>query len=66
MNYHFKIMQKSNKSKLIRIKCMNVLADKRGVVLDRTETDNVEKAAKDYMAGLTSEQISSLRLQRMI
>lgn len=47
------------KSKLIRIKCMNELADERGVVLDRTETANVEKAAKEYMAGLTSEQISS-------
>lgn len=48
------------KAKLIRIKCMNILADKRGVVLDRTETDNVEKAAKEYMAGLTNEQVSSL------
>jgi len=48
------------KSKLIRIKCMNILAQERGVVLDRTETDNVEKATKEYMAALTSEEISSL------
>lgn len=48
------------KSKLIRIKCMNILAKERGVVLDRTETADVEKAAKEYMAGLTSEQISSM------
>lgn len=48
------------KSKLIRIKCMNVLADERGVVLDRTETANVEKAVKEYMAGLDSDQISKM------
>jgi len=48
------------KSKLIRIKCMNVLADERGVVLDRTESANVDKAAKEYMAALTSDEISSL------
>lgn len=35
-------------------------ADERGVVLDRTETANVEKAAKEYMAGLTDEQKSKL------
>jgi len=48
------------KSKLIRIKCMNVLAKERGVVLDRTEEANVETATKEYMAALTSDEISSL------
>ena len=48
------------KSKLIRIKCMNVLADERGVVLDRTEVANVDKATKEYMAALTDDEISSL------
>jgi len=48
------------RSKLIRIKCMNELADERGVVLDRTEIANVEKATNEYMAALTSDEISSL------
>lgn len=46
------------KSKLIRIKCMNLLAKERGVVLDKTETANVEKAAKEYIAGQNSDQIA--------
>jgi len=50
------------RSKLIRIKCMNVLAQERGVVLDRTETDNVEKATKEYMTALTSDEISSFAI----
>ncbi len=44
------------KAKLIRVRCMNVYAKKRGVVLSRAEKESVEKAAKDYMAGLTKEQ----------
>lgn len=48
------------KSKLIRIKCMNLLAKERGVVLDRTETANVEKAASDFMSGLTEDQRQKL------
>ena len=52
------------KSKLIRIKCMNVLATQRGVVLDRTESANVEKAVDEYMGGLTSEQITSMGITR--
>lgn len=48
------------RSKLIRIKCMNILADERGVVLDRTETANVEKAVKEYMSGISDEQKNKL------
>jgi len=48
------------KTKLIRIKCMNELAQARGVVLDRTEVDNVEKATQEYMTALTSDPASSL------
>lgn len=46
------------KSKLTRVNCMLVLAKERGVVLDRTQTANVDKAAEEYVSGLTSEQIS--------
>lgn len=44
------------KTKLIRVAYMNQLAKDRGVVLNRDETANVTKAAKEYMDTLSKEQ----------
>ncbi len=44
------------KSKLIRVKIMNIMAEKRGVVLSREEENNIAKAASDYMKLLSDEQ----------
>lgn len=58
------------RTKLIRVAYMNELADKRGVVLNREESANISKAAKEYLAcvddasakrlGLTQEQIEQM------
>ena len=47
------------RTKLIRVAYMNELAKDRGVVLNRDETANVTKAAKEYMDGLSQEQKGS-------
>lgn len=48
------------KTKLIRVAYMNELAKTRGVVLNRDETSNVTKAAKEYIEGLSQEQLTGL------
>lgn len=37
------------KTKIIRVACMNEMAKKRGVVLNREESANIAKAAKEYL-----------------
>lgn len=50
------------REKLIRVRCMNVMAKEKGVVLSRDEKEAVSHAVDEYMAGLTKEQISSLEI----
>jgi foldase protein PrsA len=52
------------KAKLIRVKCMNIMAKKKGVVLSRTQKDAVSSAADAFFNGLTQEQVSSLNITR--
>ncbi|MDO5403764.1 MAG: hypothetical protein Q4F11_10035, partial [Eubacteriales bacterium] len=52
------------REKLIRIRCMNVMAQEKGVVLSREEKEASAHAADEYMAGLTQTQISSLEITR--
>ena len=47
------------KSKLMRVKAMNVKAKERGVVLGREEKDSVGKAVDAFYNELTESQISS-------
>ncbi len=44
------------KVKLIRVRCMNVMAKEKGIVLGREEKDGVKKAAEQYYNALTEEQ----------
>lgn len=48
------------KTKLIRIACMNEMAQNRGVVLSREESSGVTKAAKEYMDAISAEQKSAI------
>lgn len=52
------------RSKLIRIKCMNLMAKEKGVVLSRTQKDAVSSAADVYYNGLTEEQIQQLGVSK--
>lgn len=51
-------------SKLIRVKCMNLMAKEKGVVLSRTQKEQVGNAADTYYNGLTSEQIEQLGISK--
>ena len=44
--------------KLIRVRCMNVMAKEKGVVLGREEKEGVKKASEEYYNALTNEQKS--------
>lgn len=44
--------------KLIRVRCMNVMAKEKGVVLGREEKEGVKKASEEYYNALTNEQRS--------
>lgn len=46
------------RSKLIRVKCMNLMAKEKGVVLSRTQKDAVSSAADTFFNALTQEQVS--------
>lgn len=48
------------RTKLIRVACMNLMAQDRGVVLSREENNNVTKAAKEYMEKLTEKDSKRL------
>lgn len=50
------------RSKLIRIRCMNLMAKKKGVVLSRTEKEAVTNAVEAYMAKLTDDQKQQLSI----
>lgn len=52
------------KAKLIRVKCMNIMAKKKGVVLSRTQKDAVNNAADEFFNGLTEEEITKLGITR--
>lgn len=52
------------KAKLIRIRCMNLMAKEKGVVLSRTQKDAVTSAADVYWAGLTQDQRTALNATR--
>lgn len=47
-------------SKLIRVKCMNLLAKEKGVVLSRAQKEQVSSAAEEYYNGLSAEQTEQL------
>ena len=53
------------KSKLMRVKAMNVKAKERGVVLGREEKDSVGKAVDAFYNELTESQISSTGITRI-
>lgn len=48
------------RARIVRQKCMNVLAKSRGIVLSSTEEQNVEKAASEYMEQLPKNQAKAL------
>ena len=50
------------RTKLIRVRCMNVYAKQRGVVLSRVQKENVENAAKEYLEKLSDDKKNSLGL----
>ena len=52
------------RSKMIRIQCMNVYAEEKGVVLSRDEKEAVSHAVDEYMAGLTETQIDALSITK--
>lgn len=52
------------KTKLERVYCMNVMADKNGVVLSRSQRDAVEDAADEYYGSLTEDQIKELNVTK--
>ena len=52
------------RSKLIRVKCMNLMAKEKGVVLSRTQKDAVSSAADTFFNALTQEQVSALNVTK--
>lgn len=52
------------RTKLIRVRCMNLLAKERGVVLSRSQKDNVSDAVDAYMAQLSQDQIDKLDITK--
>ena len=50
------------KTKLIRLRCMNIFAQQNGVVLSRSQKEDVVKAANEYMSKLSDSQKSTLGL----
>ena len=52
------------RSKLIRVKCMNLSAKEKGVVLSRTQKDAVSSAADTFFNALTQEQVSALNVTK--
>lgn len=48
------------RTKLIRVKCMNLYAKKNGVVLSRAQKESVESAVDDFYSKLSQEQIERL------
>lgn len=54
------------KTKLTRIQCMNVMAQKRGIVLSNAEEADVSKAAKEYMDSLSSDVIKKTGITQTI
>lgn len=54
------------KSRLTRQKCMQTLANSRGIVLSNNENNNIEKAAKEYMDSLTKEEKKELMVSEEI
>lgn len=52
------------KAKLERVYCMNVLADKKGVVLSRNQKTAVSDAAEEYYNSLSDEKGMNLILQK--
>ncbi len=50
------------RTKLIRVRCMNVYAKQRGVVLSRVQKENVQNAAKEYLEKLSDDKKTSLGL----
>lgn len=52
------------KSKLIRVKCMNIMAKEKGVVLSRSEREAVSNAVDKFLAGVTEEQKKQLKITK--
>lgn len=52
------------KAKLIRVKCMNLLAKEKGVVLSRAEKEAVTNAVDKYLAGVSEEQQKELLITK--
>ncbi len=50
------------KSKLTRLKCMNQVAQTKGIVLSNPEEQNIGKAAAEYMAGLDKETVKKYEI----
>ena len=51
-------------SKLIRVKCMNLLAKEKGVVLSRAQKEQVSNATQIFYNGLTSEQAEQMGISK--
>ena len=50
------------KTKLIRVRCMNLYAKQRGVVLSRTQKEAVSNAVTEYMSKLSDDQKNALNI----
>ena len=52
------------KAKLERVYCMNVLADKKGVVLSRNQKTAVSDAAEEYYTSLSDEKRNEFNITK--
>ncbi len=52
------------KTKLSRVKCMNIYAKKNGVVLSRAQKENVSNAVDEFYSKLSDDQINKLNITK--
>ncbi len=52
------------REKLIRVHTMNLMANEKGVVLSRAQTDAVNDAVDEYMASLSDEQVKAMKVSK--
>jgi foldase protein PrsA len=50
------------KTKLIRVRCMNLMAQEKGVVLSRTQKEQVQEATERFMSSLSQSEKDNLSI----